>query len=123
MIRASTDQLEQRLQQAKRNAEFAREEALLSQACRTQEEYAKVQVEHKLERVQEKLVEAWPKIRKVAPQLPESSATGEPEHQIELLQGAWSQLAIHVENMEVQLWESQQEAEQQPRKLQERWRK
>jgi hypothetical protein len=71
-------------------------------------------VEHKLERVQEKLVEAWPEIRKVAPQLPESSAAGEPEHQIELLQGAWSQLAIHAENLEVQLWESQQEAEQQP---------
>jgi hypothetical protein len=34
MIRASTDQLEQRLQQAERSAEFAREEALLVQACR-----------------------------------------------------------------------------------------
>jgi hypothetical protein len=80
-------------------------------------------VEQKLERVQERLVEAWPEIRKVAPQLPESSAAGEPEHQIELLQGAWSQLAIHAENMEVQLWESQQEAEQQPRKLQEQMEK
>jgi hypothetical protein len=71
--------------------------------ARTQEEYAKVQEEHKLERVQENLVEAWPEIRKVAPQLPESSATGEPEHQIELLQGAWSQLAIHAENLEAHL--------------------
>jgi hypothetical protein len=74
-------------------------------------------VEHKLERVQERLVEAWPEIWKVSPQLPESSDAGESEHQIELLQGAWSQLAIHVEHLEVQLWQSQQEAEQQPQKL------
>jgi hypothetical protein len=40
--------------------------------------------------------------------------------QIELLQGAWSELAIHTENLEAQLWESQREAEQQPQKLQEK---
>jgi hypothetical protein len=80
-------------------------------------------VEQKLERVQEKLVEAWLEIRKVAPQLPESSVAGEPEHHIELLQGAWSQLAIHTEKLEVQLWESQQEAEKQPQKLQEKMEK
>jgi hypothetical protein len=108
MIRASTDQLEQRLQQAKRSAEFAREEALLAQACRKQEEHAKIQVKHRLERVQERLVEAWPKIWKVAPQLPEASDAGESEHQIELLQGAWSQLAIHAEHLEVQLRQTQQ---------------
>jgi hypothetical protein len=123
MIRASTDQLEKRLQQARGLSEFAREEVFLVQACRKQEEHAKIQVEHRLERVQERLVEAWPEIRKVAPQLPEASDAGEPEHQIELLQGAWSQLAIHVEHMEVQLWKTQQEAEKQPRKLQEKMEK
>jgi hypothetical protein len=43
MIRASTDQLEQRLQKTKKNADFAREEALLAQAQRMQVEHAKVQ--------------------------------------------------------------------------------
>jgi hypothetical protein len=43
---------------------FSKEEALLTQACRTQEEYTKIQAEKKLERVQEKLAEAWPEIRK-----------------------------------------------------------
>jgi hypothetical protein len=42
MIRASTDQLEKRLQQAKSTAEFAREEELLSQVHITQEEYDKI---------------------------------------------------------------------------------
>jgi hypothetical protein len=50
-----------------------------------------------------RLAETWLEIRKVAPQLPESSDAGEPDHQIELLQGAWSQLAIRVEHLEVQL--------------------
>jgi hypothetical protein len=77
-------------------------------------------VEKKLERVQEKLAEAWPEIRKETPQLPESSAAGEPVQKIELLQVAWSELAIHTENLEAQLWESQHEAEKQPRKLQEK---
>jgi len=63
-----------------------------------------------MKRFQEKLDESWPKIRKVAPKLLESSATGESKHPIELLQGAWSQLAIHAENLEVQLWQSQQKA-------------
>jgi hypothetical protein len=80
-------------------------------------------VEHRLERVQERLVEAWPEIRKVAPQLPEASDAGEPEHQIELLQGAWSQLAICAEHLEVQLRQTQQEAEKQPQKLQEQMEK
>jgi len=68
-------------------------------------------VEKKLERLPERLVEAWPEIRKLAPQLPESSDTGEPDHQIELLQGEGSQLDIRAENLEVQLQQSQQEAE------------
>ena len=42
-------------------------------------------MEHKLEWVQERLVEAWMEIIKVAPQLPESSVVGEPQHQIKLL--------------------------------------
>jgi hypothetical protein len=70
MIRASTDQLEQRLQQAERSAKYAREEALLAQACKTQEAHAKIQVEHRLERVQERLVEAWPKFRRSHPNCP-----------------------------------------------------
>jgi hypothetical protein len=56
-----------------------------------------------LERVEESLVEAWQDIRKVAPQLPEASDAGDMEYQIELLQGAWSQLAIQVEHLEMQL--------------------
>jgi hypothetical protein len=50
-----------------------------------QEEQAKVQFEKRLERVQERLVEAWPKIQRVAPKLPKVSNAGELEHQIELL--------------------------------------
>jgi hypothetical protein len=103
MIRASTDQLEKRLQQAERSTKYARDEVLLVQACRTQEAHEKIQVEHRLERVQERLAQAWPEIQKVAPQLPEASDAGESEHQIELLQGAWTQLATHAEHMEVQL--------------------
>jgi hypothetical protein len=49
------------------------------------------------------LVESLPEIRKVTPQLLEASDVGEPNHQIELLQGEWSQLAICVEHLEVQL--------------------
>jgi hypothetical protein len=73
------------------------------QACKTQEAHAKIQVEHRLERVQEKLVEAWLEIQKVTTQLPEAKDAGEPKHQIELLQGEWSQLAIHAEHQEEQL--------------------
>jgi tetrahydromethanopterin S-methyltransferase subunit G len=58
MIRASTDQLEQRLQQAERSVEFTREETLLAQACKKIGRTCQDQVEHKLERVQERLVEA-----------------------------------------------------------------
>jgi TolA-binding protein len=73
--------------------------------------------------VQERLADTWPKIQKVAPKLLEASDAGETEHQIELLQGAWTQLAIHVEHLEVQLRQTQQEAEQQPQKLQEQMEK
>jgi hypothetical protein len=90
MIRASTDQMEQRLQQIERNVEFSREEELLSQARKTHEEFAKIHVEKKLERVQERLVKSWLEIRKVTPQLLESGVAGEPAHQIELFQGACS---------------------------------
>ena len=99
------------------------EEVFLAQASRKQEEHANIQVEHRLERVQERLVEAWPEIRIVAPQLSEASDVGESEHHIELLQGSWSQLAIHVEKMEVQLQQSQQEVDTEPRKLQEKMEK
>jgi hypothetical protein len=85
MIRASTDQLDQRLQQVERSTEFTKKEVLLAQECRKQEEHSKIQVEHRLERVQERLVEAWTEIRKVSPQLPEASDAGDSEHHIELL--------------------------------------
>jgi hypothetical protein len=91
--------------------------------AKTQEEFTKIQVEHKLERVQERLVEAWPEIRKVAPQLPESSDAGEPEHQIELLQGAWSQLAIHAENMEVSCGRVNKKQRNNLRSCKNRWRR
>jgi len=42
-------------------------------------------VEKRMERVQERLFEAWTEIRKVALKLPEASDAGELEHQIELL--------------------------------------
>jgi hypothetical protein len=83
---------------------FAREEALLAQTCRKLEEHANVQVEHRLERVQERFVESYSEIRKVTPQLLEANDAIEPKHQIELLQGSWSQLAIHIEHLEVKLW-------------------
>jgi hypothetical protein len=41
MIMASTDQLEQRLQQAKRSTEVTREEEFLAQESRKQEEHAR----------------------------------------------------------------------------------
>jgi hypothetical protein len=103
LIRESTDQLDQRLQEAKRSAKHAREEEILVHTCNTQESPANIQVECITERVWEKLVEAWLKIRKVAPQLPEAKDAGESENQIELLQGAWSQLAILIEHLEVHL--------------------
>jgi hypothetical protein len=54
-----------------------------------------------MERVQGKLVEAWLEIRKVTPQLLEYSGAGEPKNRIILIQGAWSQLAIRAEHMEL----------------------
>jgi hypothetical protein len=60
-----------------------------------------------MERVQERLVEAWSEIQKVIPQLHKDNDAGELEHQIELLQGAWSQLAIHIKYLEVHLRQNQ----------------
>jgi hypothetical protein len=37
------------------------------------------------------------------PKLPEVSDAGEPEHQIELLQGAWTQLTTQAEQLKTQL--------------------
>jgi hypothetical protein len=73
MIRASIDQLEHRLQQAERYVKVAREEAFLVQPSRQQEEHAKVQVKHKLERVQEILPEAWLEIRKLTAHCPKKA--------------------------------------------------
>jgi hypothetical protein len=53
--------------------------------------------------VQEKLVEAWPKIQKVALDLPEARDVSEPEQQIELLQEEWKQLTTHTEQLHVKL--------------------
>jgi hypothetical protein len=58
LIRSSIDQLEKRLQQAERSSKVTREETFLPQASRQEEEEAKVQVEKRLERVQERLVES-----------------------------------------------------------------
>jgi hypothetical protein len=123
LIRASTDQLEQRLQEAERSTEIARKEQFVAHTYRMQEAHDKLQVQHKLEKVQEKLVEAWPEIQKVAPELPEASDVGEPEKQIELLQEAWTQLATRTDQLQVKLQQVQQEAEQQPQQLQEQMQK
>jgi hypothetical protein len=103
LIRASTDQLEKRLQEAKRSAEIARKEKLVAHTYRMQEAHDKHQVQHKLEKVQEKLVEAWLEIQKVAPELPEASDIGELEKQIELLQEAWMQLFNQTDQLQVKL--------------------
>jgi hypothetical protein len=58
LIRESTDQLEQRLQEAERSVKIARKEEFVAQTCRMQEAHNKIQVQHKLDRVQERLVEA-----------------------------------------------------------------
>jgi hypothetical protein len=42
MIKESTDQIAQRLQHAKRSTKFAREEALLVEACIKQEKQTKI---------------------------------------------------------------------------------
>jgi hypothetical protein len=67
LIRASTDQLEKRLQEAERSVEVARKEEFVAQTCRMQEAHDKIQVQHKLERVQERLVEAWLRFRRLHP--------------------------------------------------------
>jgi hypothetical protein len=77
IIRASTEKLEQRIQQAEREANFWKQEGLLVQDTMNKEEYSNIQAEHKVEKVKEKLTEAWTMIRKTTPQLPESSATSE----------------------------------------------
>jgi hypothetical protein len=118
LIRASTDQLEKRLQDAESSAELARKEQLYAQTCRMEEKHDRLLAQCKLEKVQEKLAKAWPEIQKVAPDLPEASEIREPEKQIELLQEAWTQLATHTEKIQAKLQQVQQEAEQQPRQLQ-----
>jgi hypothetical protein len=53
--------------------------------------------------VEKRLVEAWPEIQKIVPELPEVNVAGEPEHQIELLQGAWTQITTQAEQLKTQL--------------------
>jgi hypothetical protein len=48
---------------------------------------------------------------KVTTQLSKSSAAGEPEQQIKILQGAWSQLGIRANKLEEKIWNIQHEAE------------
>jgi hypothetical protein len=91
------DQLEQRLEEDKRSTEVARKEEFITKTCRMQEAHEKLQVRCKMEKVQERLVEAWLYIQKVAPTLPEANEVGKPEKQIELLQEAWTQLTTHTE--------------------------
>jgi hypothetical protein len=69
------------------------------QTCRMQEANEKIQVQRKLERVQESLSEAWPEIRKIAPELPEFIDANKLEHHIEFIQGAWTQLTTQVEQL------------------------
>jgi hypothetical protein len=83
----------------------------------------KIQAEQKVEKVKEKLTEAWTTFRKTMPQLPESSATDEPTEQIELVQVAWTELLARAKNIEVQLWETKLEVELQPHKLKEQLEK
>jgi hypothetical protein len=123
LIRASTDQLEKRLQDTESSAELARKEQLYAQTCRMEEKRDRLLAQRKLEKVQEKLAEAWPEIQRVAPDLPEASEIREPEQQIELLQVAWTQLVTRTEQIQAKLQQVQQEAEQQPRQLQEQMQK
>jgi hypothetical protein len=62
--------------------------------------------------VQEKLVEAWSKTRKVALELPEVSDVSKLEKQIEMLQEAWTQLANHTDQIQVKLQQVQKDGEQ-----------
>jgi hypothetical protein len=78
LIRASTKKLEQRIQQEEREDKFWKKEGLLVQTRRTQEEHLKIQEEKKVEKVKDKLTEAWTTFRKTTPQVLESSATDEP---------------------------------------------
>jgi deoxyadenosine/deoxycytidine kinase len=71
LIRASTEKLEQRIQQEEREAEFWKQEGLLAQTRRMQEEHLKIQAEQKVEKVKDKLTEAWTTFRKTTPQLSE----------------------------------------------------
>jgi hypothetical protein len=101
----------------------ARKEQLYAQTCRMEEKCDRLLAQRKLEKVQEKLAEAWPEIQRVVPDLPEASEIREPEQQIELLQVAWTQLATCTEQIQEKLQQVQQEAEQQPRQLQEQMQK
>jgi hypothetical protein len=69
LIKASTDQLEHRIQQEEREADFWKQEGLLAETQRMQEEHLKIQAEKKVEKVKEKLTEAWTTFRKTTPQL------------------------------------------------------
>jgi hypothetical protein len=103
LIRASINQLEERLQEVERSNDVERREEFVVQTCRMQETHDKIQVQRKLERVQERLAKAWPDIQNFVPELPKVSDAGELEHQIELLQGAWTQLATQAEQLKTQL--------------------
>jgi hypothetical protein len=74
-------------------------------------------------KVKEKLSEAWTMVRKIVPQLPESSTTSEPVEQIELIHVAWSKLVERVEILEAQLQDNKKEVELQPKKLREKMEK
>jgi hypothetical protein len=62
LIRASTDQLEKRLQEAERSIKIARKEQFVAHTYRMQEAHDKLQVLRKLEKLQETIVEAWSEI-------------------------------------------------------------
>jgi hypothetical protein len=70
LIRASTDQLEQRLQDAESSAELARKEQLYAQTCRMEEKHDRLLAQRKLEKVREKLAKAWPRFRRLRPTYP-----------------------------------------------------
>jgi hypothetical protein len=103
LIRASTDQLEKRLQDTERSAELARKENLYEKTCRTVEKHDRLIARRKLEKVWEKLAKSWSEIQKVVPDLPKASEIREPEQQIELLQEAWTHLATCTKKIQEKL--------------------
>jgi len=56
-----------------------------------------------VEKVKEKLSEAWTMIRKTVLQLPESSTKSEPLEQIDLIHVSWSDLVEREEILKAQL--------------------